>query len=261
MVLGKKQTTKNEDFVEVWNNIERHVTKQQLDEKIDHAVAETREVLKRHSRPVFGWSGGKDSQALIGVMRRAGVEGCLMGMTNLEYPEFLQWVTDNMPDDLEIFNNGDDLAWLATHQSMLFPQDSPTAAKWFKRIQHKAQHLHCQKHGTDLLILGRRRADGNWMGRDGSGYYQNAEKHQVYCPIRDWTHEDVMAFCHYYNTPLPPIYHWPNGWQVGTGCWAARQYTGSIENGWREVFSIDPSIVHSAAALIPSARAFLSSQP
>ena len=37
----------------------------------------------------------------------------------------------------------------------------------------------------------------------------------------------------------------------------ARQWTGSIENGWREVYDIDPSIVRAAAERIDSARTFL----
>lgn len=37
----------------------------------------------------------------------------------------------------------------------------------------------------------------------------------------------------------------------------ARQWTGSIENGWREVYDIDPSIVTEAAEKLESARAFL----
>lgn len=40
---------------------------------------------------------------------------------------------------------------------------------------------------------------------------------------------------------------------------AARQWTGSVENGWREVYEIDKSIVCDAAELIGSAADFLNS--
>ena len=43
----------------------------------------------------------------------------------------------------------------------------------------------------------------------------------------------------------------------GTHPWPARQWTGSIENGWHEVYDIDPGIVLAAAEKIDSARAFL----
>ena len=35
------------------------------------------------------------------------------------------------------------------------------------------------------------------------------------------------------------------------------EWQGSIENGWREVYDIDPGIVLAAAEKIDSARAFL----
>lgn len=43
----------------------------------------------------------------------------------------------------------------------------------------------------------------------------------------------------------------------GTHPWAARQWTGSVENGWREVYEIDESIVREAAKVIDSAADFL----
>ena len=62
---------------------------------------------------------------------------------------------------------------------------------------------------------------------------------------------------HYYNLPVAPFYNWINGWVVGSGCWAARQWTGSIEKGWQEVYSIDPNVVKEAATLIPSAEEYV----
>ena len=67
----------------------------------------------------------------------------------------------------------------------------------------------------------------------------------------------MLAFCHHYRMPMAPCYRWPNGFAVGTGPWPARQWTGSVEQGWAEVWRIDPSVVRGAAALIPSAREFL----
>ena len=64
-------------------------------------------------------------------------------------------------------------------------------------------------------------------------------------------------YIHYHQLPLPPIYGWKNGYLCGTHPWPARQWTGRIENGWREVYDIDPGIVLAAAEKIDSARAFL----
>lgn len=77
------------------------------------------------------------------------------------------------------------------------------------------------------------------------------------CPLADWSHEEVLAYIHYYNLVMPPIYDWKNGYLCGTHPWAARQWTGSIENGWKEVYEIEPDIVKEAAKKIPSAKEFL----
>ena len=51
------------------------------------------------------------------------------------------------------------------HPSMLFPQDSATAAKWFSIVQHRAQAQYYKENDLDVLLLGRRRADGNYCGK------------------------------------------------------------------------------------------------
>ena len=78
-----------------------------------------------------------------------------------------------------------------------------------------------------------------------------------FSPLAAWKHEHILAYIHYHQLLLPPIYGWKNGYLCGTHPWPARQWTGSIENGWREVYDIDPGIVLVAAEKIDSARAFL----
>ena len=101
-------------------------------------------------------------------------------------------------------------------------------------MQHRAQREYFKAHELDVIILGRRRADGNYVGRNSNIYTDG---------------KGVTRFS--------PIYGWKNGYLCGTHPWPARQWTGSIENGWREVYDIDPGIVLAAAEKIDSARAFL----
>ncbi|MFM8759096.1 MAG: hypothetical protein ACKODS_06060, partial [Methylophilaceae bacterium] len=61
----------------------------------------------------------------------------------------------------------------------------------------------------------------------------------------------------YYRLPLAPFYSWPNGFIVGSGCWAARQWTGTIEKAWSEVYSIDSSVVIKASKYIKSAEEYV----
>ena len=254
-MLGRKQRVRNQDFLDTLARIEEVVPRPVAMRVFTEAVREIRDYTAG-KRVAFAWSGGKDSLALQAVCYEAGVRECLFTMTDLEYPVFLAWVTDNMPDRLEVVNTGQNLEWLARHLDWLFPQNATAAGRWFKAVQHTGQEFFYRKRDLDMLLLGRRRADGNYIGGKNAKAYESRGILR-YCPLADWSHEQVMAVNHYLGLPQPPTYSWPNGFVVGTGAWPARQYTGSVANGWREVFAIDPTVVKHAATSIESARAFL----
>src|SRR6266567_3072245 len=255
-LLGRKQTAGQDSWLSARAHIEQIVPRNDFDTLLARTVEDVL-MTTRGKSVAFAWSGGKDSLALEYVMYQTGVRECMMGLCDLEYPAFLQWVTDHMPPLLELVHTGQDLDWLASHLDMLFPQDATTAAKWFKVVQHTAQARYYREYSLDMLILGRRKMDGNYTGAAGANCYTNVEGVTRYSPLRDWTHEDVLACLHYHALPVPPIYDWPNGYRVGTGPWAARQWTGSTEQGWQEVYTIDPRVVHAAATRLPSAQDFL----
>ena len=253
--LGAKQSSSNAVFLEVARNIEKIVPLKRIEELEREAVREIKEFVGS-SRVAYGWSGGKDSMALQGVCEAAGIQECVYVKTYLEFPEFLDWVTANMPQGLTVITQPYDLEWLSKNLSALFPQDSATAGKWFQRVQGAGRKQYCKEQGLKKYILGRRKSDRNFVGKDGLNRYEgNGVVHLS--PLANWTHEEVIAYNHFRKMPIPPIYSWPNGFVVGTGPWPARQWTGSIENGWAETFQIDPSVVEQAATKIASARAFL----
>jgi 3'-phosphoadenosine 5'-phosphosulfate sulfotransferase (PAPS reductase)/FAD synthetase len=214
----------------------------------------------RGRRVAFAWSGGKDSLALQVIMRAAGIEECVFGMTRgLEYPAFLAWVTDHMPDGLEVIDNGWDMGWLARHPGMLFPRSADVAAKWFKGVQHVAQEKFYRSRGLDVLILGRRRDDGNFVGRGVPIYAAGGITR--YSPLADWTQADVLTClrCEGWTLDgMPPFYSWPRGFRCGTHPWPARQWCRDEQHGWEEVYKIDPTLVMTAAAVMPGAASFLS---
>ena len=255
--LGRKQRVNNSAWLETMKRIEEIVPKSVLDAKVGQTVENIRETT-RGKNAAFAWSGGKDSLVLERICYLAGIEECVLVISNLEYREFLVWVTDHMPRGLEVIDTGQDLEWLAAHQQMLFPQNSNIAAQWFHIVQHRGQARYYKERNLDMLLLGRRRADGNYVGK-GSNVYTDGKGVTRYSPLADWSHEEILAYIHYYSVPMPPFYYWYNGYYCGTHPWPARQWTGSIENGWKEVYSIDSSIVTEAAQFIPSAREFLES--
>lgn len=255
MPLAKKQSINNDKWLNAIENIEEFISKNELDKLVKETVKEIKTVTKGQ-RVAYAWSAGKDSIVLGHICEKAGITDCLIGVCDLEYPAFIKWIEDNKPHGCTIINTHQNLEWLSKHQDMLFPQDSKTAARWFAIVQHKAQRQYFKDNNLNILVLGRRLADGNFVGR-GNNIYTDGKGVTRYSPLSKWKHEHILAYIHYYKLLLPPIYDWKNGYLCGTHPWPARQWTGSIENGWQEIYDIDKSIVISAAEKIESAKRFL----
>ena len=255
MSLGRKQSIDNSAWLEAVATIEDAVSREELDALTAAAVAD----IKAHTEgkaAAYAWSAGKDSIVLGKLCEAAGVTDCMIGVCDLEYPAFAAWIEEHKPAGCEVINTHQDIDWLVKHQEMLFPKDSAAAGRWFSIVQHRAQREYFKAHELDVIILGRRRADGNYVGRN-SNIYTDGKGVTRFSPLAAWSHEHILAFISYHKLPLPPIYGWKNGYLCGTHPWPARQWTGSIENGWREVYDIDPSIVIAAAEKIDCARTFL----
>lgn len=254
-ILGRKQRIKNSDWIEALGKIEELVSKDELDQHVKATIKDIKAKVKEKNA-AYAWSAGKDSIVLGKICEAAGVTPCVLVTCNLEYPAFIQWVEDNKPPELTIINTGQDMEWLKKHPQMLFPQDSKLAAQWFHIVQHRGQAKYYKDNNLDMLLLGRRRADGNYVGK-GSNVYTNGQGVTRYSPLADWTHEEILAYIHYYKLAMPPIYDWCNGYLCGTHPWPARQWTKSTENAWKEVYEIDSSIVNAAADHFQSAKDFL----
>ena len=257
-ILGRKQTIKNEDWLNAVERIEELISREEIVSLVDSTV-ETIYQNTMGKKVAYAWSGGKDSIVLGKLCEMAGIHSCMMGICNLEYPEFMEWVEKYRPSGLKVINTGQDLEWLKKHPEMLFPTDGKTAARWFSIVQHRAQAKYYQENELDLILLGRRIADGNYCGKSG-GIYTDRNGVTRYSPLSDWKHEEILGVVHYYDLPMPPIYGWPKGYLCGTHPWPARQWTISAENAWREIYEIDPRIVRSVADHIESARVFLDMQ-
>lgn len=252
-VLGRKQATDNALWVAATAHIEDYVTREELAERTDAAATAIREHTDG-KRAAFAWSGGKDSIVLADICRKAGITDCVFAHSELEYPAFLAWCLANRPEGCEVINVGLNLDWLSTHQEMLFPK-SKGLNRWYQLIQRKAFTQYFFTRELDMLLVGHRRADGNVVGPDGVVTKKSGETR--YAPLADWPHELILAYIHYHGLPLPPIYGWKNGYRCGTHPWPSRMYMGSAEQGYREVYEIDPEIVVQAAEKLSSARHFL----
>lgn len=252
--VGAKQHGDNARWQYVWDHISEIISQDEATALVERTVTEVK-AMTVGKRVAWAWSGGKDSQALRVVMERCGIDRCVLAMTHdLEYPQQLRWMGDDLPGGADVISTGQDMDWLCSHLHLLFPQNSATAGEWMAGVQHKAQNQFFRRYSLDYLILGRRTADRNFVGPNG---IYTAHGVTRYSPIRSWSHEEVLAVCYYYQMGLAPCYSWHKGWVVGTGPWPFRQWTGSTENGWREVYAIDPNIVIEASRRIASAATFL----
>lgn len=253
-MIGRKQTTPNEDWICAYADIEKLFSKKALDALEAETLDAIRDTAK-DKKVAFAWSGGKDSIVLADLCEKAGITDSMFAHTDLEYPAFLAWCDVSKPKDCTVINTGQDLDWLAKHPEMLFPQDARTNYRWFQIVQQAGILKYIRDNDLDMIAVGHRKADGNFVGKDNIS--RNSRGVTRYSPLADWSHEAILAYIHYHDLTLPPIYGWKNGFKAGTHPWAARPYTGSIENGWKEVYEIAPSVVIAAAEKIDSAAHFL----
>lgn len=243
--LGSKQSLTAEKWQETTDRIDDIVPPDELANLIDFTVDDIKTTAKNR-RVAYGWSAGKDSIALGYLMRQAGITESLLVVSDLEYPNFTEWVEQHRPDGLTIINTGQNLEWLAEHPHMLFPS-SEHASKWFVQVQHKGQRHYFRQQGLHLLALGRRRRDGNYVGQRGENIYTNKQGITRWSPIAHWSHEEIIALLKHAGLALPPVYSGPRGFAVGSGPWPARAGITTERDGWHETYLVDPRAVRQAA--------------
>jgi hypothetical protein len=256
--VKKKHAAKHEDFVDCLKNIESIVTREHYERLKESAIARVRDIAC--GRAAYAWSGGKDSIALRVIANAAGVDLCCLGRSDLEYPAFIDWVAKNKPPGIHILNCGWDMEWLVKHPQMLFPHGHLLAGKWFDGIQRWAQRAFTATAKLNTVLIGNRILDGNFVGKKSDYYLRDGVIRLS--PLAHWTHEDIFACIHYEGLAnnLPPFYSWPRGYRCGTHSWARRATVTTIQDNWGEIFTIDPSIVVSAAERIDSAKRFMDSR-
>lgn len=252
-ILGRKKATSEEAWQYAVSHIEELVTRAEILVETERTVELIRDTVAG-KRAAYAWSGGKDSIVLGDLCRRAGVERCVFAHTELEYPTFLEWCFEHLPPNCDVINTGQNIDWLLEHPEMLFP-NAKDQQRWYQIVQRRAFTEYFFKNDLDLIIVGHRKADGNVVGENGLLKKNSGETR--WSPIADWSHEMVFAYIHYNRLATPPIYGWKDGYKCGTHPWASRMGMKTVEQGWSEVYDIDPSIVINAAQRIESAKYFL----
>ena len=253
-VLGRKQTSHNNDWLNALVHIEEYVSRQEVKDYADWAVQRILDATQGRNA-AFAWSGGKDSIVLGKLCETAGLKRGYFAYSDLDYPEFVEWCAEHKPKGVEMMHTGYDLDWLAEHQELIFARGA-IGQRWHIINQRGPFTQMFFDNHLDVLLVGHRVIDGNVCGKDG--YIRKKTGEVRYSPIFDWPHELLLGFIYYNHLSLPPIYGWKDGFIQGTHAWPERDHCETLDQGYREVYNIDPSIIVKAAEKIPSAADFLS---
>lgn len=253
-VLGRKQVSRNADWLAAMQHIEELISQDEVDAFEDAAVERIIKATAGKSA-VYAWSAGKDSIVLGKLCEKAGVKDCFFGHCELEFPEYLSWALENAPAGCEVINTGLNLEWLEKHPELLFVNDAKRLNIWYGLLQRRTFTTYFEEHGTELLLVGHRVIDGNTCGKDYTIRKKSGETR--YAAIADWPHEAVLGYIHYHGLALPPTYQWENGWVYGPTPWPIWGEPATVEDGFKLIFSLSPEVVRAAAEVIPAARTFL----
>ena len=253
-VLGRKQVSRNADWLAAMQHIEELISQDEVD-AFENAAVERIINATAGKSAAYAWSAGKDSIVLGKLCEKAGVKDCFFGHCELEFPEYLFWALENAPAGCEVINTGLNLEWLEKHPELLFVNDAKRLNIWYGLLQRRAFSIYFEEHGSDMLLVGHRAMDGNNCGKDYTIRKKSGETR--YAPIADWPHEAVLGYIHYHGLALPPTYQWENGWVYGSTPWPIWGEPATAEDGFKLIFSLSPEVVRAAAEVIPAARTFL----
>lgn len=105
-MLGRKQTSKNEDWLRAWETCTSLISKEHIQAITNQAVQRIKTVIELNGfkRIGYAWSGGKDSIVLYDILQKSEIDriGGILALYEHEFPEFIEWIYRNKPEDLAI---------------------------------------------------------------------------------------------------------------------------------------------------------------
>lgn len=256
-IIGRKQTSKQSDWLYVYNNIDKIISEDHI-KRLENEAIEWITQTVIGTKYFYGWSAGKDSLVLEPILKKAGISGGVCFVTQLEYNDYIEYIERNIPDDVKLVVVPFDMEWLAENPHYLFPECGKLHTQFFSMVQRDHLNKYFYDGNYDQMILGHRRQDGN---HTPCRLYETSKGLKKNNAIMHWTQEEVIAYLHYNNINLPNIYFYPDGFKQGTGAWnkMMRSKERPIEKCWEYVFNQEPPIVIEAAKYFESAGRFLDS--
>lgn len=240
-----------------WDHIQELVPEAHVQAKARATIETLRQLAQGHTVGV-AWSGGKDSQALRTLVELSGIPAQyfqILVQPEFEFTAQEEFYAANRPAGCDVVRLDRGLEWVLAYPRRLFPNQPALYTAW-SSPKWQAQHAWAAEHGVDLLLMGRRRQDGNNTGK--AGFLTSKTGVITYCGIRDWLHEEVFALLSYHNVPCAPCYHWKAGGQgfdYGTEPWPLwTDYETTRPQAWAQVIAIEPALESFANQYFPNWR-------
>lgn len=255
IITKRRQHSENDEWLKLWEVCLDIVPEERIEALTKEAIYKARLISNKYRNVAYGWSGGKDSIALVDILLKSGIQlnGCLCVLHQNEYPAFEQWLIDNQPPNTTFLRSDKhSIDFLNKNPEYLFPHDRKARYEYTSDWR-QMQKYYIRKNGIDLFFAGRRTKDGNVCGKqDEDGIHLLKNKDCTECNlIAGWTNEELVAYIKHNKLELPPIYFWKKGWRFGTHPWTERGRgnagAGTIEDAFDEVWEIDSSVVIKAA--------------
>lgn len=250
--LGHKAHESEALFQWVTAHIKEIVSADHMAEREERTRRLIKETIAGH-KCVYGWSGGKDSIVLHGLLADLGLAGMqFLYPSEMEWPDVNAWYDAHRPENVTLIRDSvRTMEWAAKNAHLLFPTEAALKSRWYSS-RWPAQHRFARDNGADLALLGRRSIDGNQVGKGGLRRWQEG---WAFAPIHDWHHEEVMAYIAYHNLPVPPIYDYPSSLKNGTEPWPFWTGDDPNEDPWAFVGRVDRRVLEIAAPYFPGAAA------
>lgn len=227
-------------FKELYRDADKRMSRGQCQD-LCGAIGERMRLRLHRRRAVYGWSGGKDSVVLAHIMQGAGIlipGACVL--THLEYPIVNEFCHRHKPRGVQVVRTDHDVSWLLANRQFLFPTDAAVKARCYALVHQRYLDRFAALVGADVLILGRRRLDGNIIPAE---FYPAEGKADRYNPIANTPHEFIWACMRHFNLPEYPLYSiQPEYLVTGTGFWAQ-------DKDWEMVRKTDHRIYDRYAAM------------
>lgn len=258
--MERKSTLKSrafntqEQWMNVWNNYDKYVSIEEMKALESKTLKEMLEVTNG-KKCGYAYSGGKDSVVLSILCNKIGIYDGICAISSLFFDKSIEHIKSTLPQGLTLVDTGQDMQWLFENQEQyLFSDDM---FQWYKIGHLQAQKEFHQEHDLDLMLKGKRRQDGNNIGTDL--IRTNSRTGNEYNPIRDWTHEEVIAYMRYHGKTLSEFYWTEYGFHFGDVEWPSMnlQKGMSVYDMWDYIYSFQPSAVIKASEGIKSAKKYL----